>query len=65
MNFDQFFNDLENLDPSMKNRKVLIEIMMDYITNDISFNFTHRNVDLKQYLSKKQLKEITKKYYES
>lgn len=63
MNFDQFFDSLEQMDQNKKNYQLLWKIMTEYLVSDISFNFTHSNVNLNDYLSDEQLDEISEKYY--
>ncbi|MHA1292215.1 MAG: hypothetical protein ACTSQJ_06055 [Promethearchaeota archaeon] len=64
MKFDELFEKLEQNNPTESNKKLLELILSEYVTNDISFNFSHFNVDLEQFLTEVEFEKISNKYYE-
>ena len=65
MKFDELFEKLEQNDPDGSNRRRLELIVSEYISNDISFSFSHYNVDIEKYLTQDEIEEISWKYYEA
>ncbi|MDH3324501.1 MAG: hypothetical protein OEL89_02590 [Candidatus Peregrinibacteria bacterium] len=63
MNFKEFYDKLEQMNQNDENQRLFSSIVSEYITNDISFNFTHDNVNLNHHLTKKQIDEIAERYY--
>jgi len=63
INFNYFFDTLEQRNQTKNNRHVLEKIVEKYLAKDISFDFTHPSVNLNDHLSEEQLEEISKMYY--
>lgn len=63
MNFQEFFESLEQMDQSENNYQILKNIMKEDLIADISFDFTSANMNLREHLSGEQLEDISKRYY--
>ena len=63
MKFDELFEKLEQNNPNGTNRRILELIVSEYIEEDISFSFSHRNADIEKYLTNEEIEEISNRYY--